>query len=213
MKVNFRIAALACTLMLFFSIVGCDNAPVGQLKETTPSINLEKIAGKAREAKTYVTARNLNTDFCIIIDMSIHSGLKRFFIWDFDQGKITDSYLVSHGACDNPWSGDHSKEQVKFSNVNNSHCSSVGKYILGERGPSQWGIRVKYLMHGQDATNNNATRRDIVFHSWEQVSDEEVYPQGTPEGWGCPAISNEAMRYVDQKIQQADKRTLMWIIQ
>ncbi|WP_370627210.1 murein L,D-transpeptidase catalytic domain-containing protein [Pontibacter sp. HSC-14F20] len=148
-----------------------------------------------------------------MIDLSMHSGLKRFFIWDFNQGGITDSFLVSHGSCDNPWSGDYSKEQAMFSNVNNSHCSSVGKYILGEHGPSQWGIKVKYLMHGQDQTNNNFTKRDIIFHSWERVSDEEVHPNGTPEGWGCPVVSNATMRIVDQKLQQAGKRTLMWIIQ
>jgi hypothetical protein len=174
--------------------------------------DMAKLKAKAQVAKQYCQDRNLNTDFCIIIDMSMHSGLKRFFVWDFNESSITDSFLVSHGACDNPWSGDYSKEQVRFSNVNESYCSSVGMYILGERGPSQWGIRIKYLMHGQEPTNNNATRRAIVFHSWEQVSNEEVYPTGTPEGWGCPAISNEAMRYVDQRLQQADKRTLMWIV-
>ncbi|WP_299825980.1 murein L,D-transpeptidase catalytic domain-containing protein [uncultured Pontibacter sp.] len=178
-----------------------------------PGPDMAKLEAKAHEAEEYCRTRNLNTDFFIIIDMSMHSGLKRFFIWDFNQSKITNSFLVSHGACDNPWSSDVSKDQVKFSNIENSHCSSVGKYILGERGPSQWGIRIKYLMHGQEGTNNNATRRDIVFHSWEQVSDEEVYPAGTPEGWGCPAISNSAMRAVDQKLQQAVKRTLMWIVQ
>ncbi len=71
---------------------------------------------------------------------------------------------------------------------------------------------MKYLMIGQDATNNNALRRQIVFHSWEAVPDEEVYPYGTPEGWGCPAISNEAFRQVDELISQAEKPVLMWII-
>lgn len=97
--------------------------------------------------------------------------------------------------------------------MDNSHCSSIGKYILGERDPSSWGIQDKYLMHDQELTNNNATKRDIVFHSWEKVSGQKVFPTGTPEGWGCPTISNNAMRFVDQMLKLNSKKTTMWMIQ
>jgi hypothetical protein len=73
-------------------------------------------------------------------------------------------------------------------------------------------VNVKYLLHGQDATNNNATKRAIVFHSWEKITDEEIYPKGTIEGWGCPAISNRAMIQMDKLIQHSNKKVLMWII-
>jgi len=70
---------------------------------------------------------------------------------------------------------------------------------------------VKYLMHGLEKTNNNALARTVVFHSWEKVSDEEVYPAGTPEGWGCPIISNKNMRTTDSLLKTARKPVLMWI--
>jgi hypothetical protein len=178
----------------------------------SPKPDMAMLRSKAIEAKQYCRQKNLNTDFYILIDLSRHSGLKRFFVWDLNNNKITNSFLVSHGSCDNPWAQDFSKTNVKTSNVEDSHCSSVGKYIIEERGLSQWGIKVKYLMHGQEPTNNNATKRAIVFHSWEKVSDEEVYPAGTPEGWGCPAISNKSMKIMDDKIKASDKRVLMWIV-
>jgi len=93
-----------------------------------------------------------------------------------------------------------------------SKLSSLGRYIIKERGGSQWGIGVKYLIHGVDATNNNALRRAIVLHSWEQVPDEEVFPKGTPEGWGCPAVSNDSMREIDAMLRKAGANTLMWIV-
>ena len=110
--------------------------------------------------------------------MSLHSGRKRFFIYDFKENEISRKYLVSYGCGDNSWSSDDSKENPTFSNEDISHLSSLGKYKLGERGYSNWGINVKYLMHGLEETNNNALKRIIVFHSWEKMSDEEVYPKG-----------------------------------
>ena len=75
------------------------------------------------------------------------------------------------------------------------------------------GIHVKYLLHGLESSNSIALRRDIVLHSWERVSDEEVYPDGTPEGWGCPAVSDNDMRLIDQKLKSLGKKVLMWVTQ
>lgn len=70
---------------------------------------------------------------------------------------------------------------------------------------------MNYLLHGKEKTNSNAVKRAIVLHSWEAVSNDEVYPNGTPEGWGCPAISNESMKEIDEILKQ-NKNVLMWII-
>lgn len=169
-------------------------------------------SSKAREALNYCKANKLNTSFFILIDLSVHSGYKRFFIWDFSRACITDSFLVSHGCGTHPWGQYASCEDPMISNDMHSHCSSVGKYIIGERGHSQWGVKTKYLLHGMDPTNSNACRRQIVFHSWEGVGDREIYPHGVREGWGCPAISNKAFVLVDQKIRRQSQRVLMWII-
>jgi hypothetical protein len=193
-------------LLCFFS---CNNSINNERKANLINKDYRSIV---KEAKVYCTTHHLNIDFFILIDLKKHSGLKRFYIWDFNSDIIKDSYLVSHGCGNSFWSLDQTKEQAQISNENNSHCSSIGKYLIGERGYSNWGIHVKYLLHGQDSTNNNALKRAIVFHSWEKVSDEELYPDGTPEGWGCPAISNNAMLQVDKKLRNSKRKVLMWIL-
>ncbi|WP_228428592.1 murein L,D-transpeptidase catalytic domain-containing protein [Chryseobacterium daecheongense] len=166
---------------------------------------------KSEEALTFCKSKGFNTDFCILIDMSLHSGVKRFIVWDFKTDSISQTYLVGHGCGSNSWSRDESKDAPEFSNEDGSHLSSLGKYKLEGRGYSDWGINVKYLMHGLEETNSNALKRFIVFHSWNLMSDKEIYPNGSPEGWGCPTISNNAMREIDPMIQNSQKPILMWI--
>ena len=175
------------------------------------SLDYDFTQSKANEALDYCKSRRMNEEFCILIDMGIHSGRKRFFVWDFKKDTIVHSFLVAHGSCDNPWGMDRSKESPRFSNVDGSHCSSPGKFKIGNRGISSWGVKVNYLLHGLESSNNNALSREIVFHSWEKVSDEEIYPDGTPEGWGCPAISNNSFKIIDPLLKAASKPVLMWI--
>jgi L,D-transpeptidase catalytic domain len=118
---------------------------------------------------------------------------------------------VSHGCGPNPWGKTVSADNAICSNQSDSHCSSEGHYRIGNRGVSSWGIKVNYLLHGLEKTNNNALKRAIVLHSWEEVSNSKVYPNGVPEGWGCPAVSNEMMMYLDQLIKD-EKNILLWII-
>ncbi len=105
------------------------------------------------------------------------------------------------------------KKKPVFSNTDNSHCTSLGKYKIGARGYSQWGIRVNYLLHGLESTNSNALSREIVLHSWEDIPDETLYPRGTPEGWGCPAVSNVMLKKVDGILRNKRAPVLLWIYQ
>ena len=167
---------------------------------------------KIKEAEKYCERKNLNKDFFFLIDLAEHSGYKRFFQWDFNKKSFVDTFMVSHGCGKELFSAYFTSDKAVVSNVPNSHKSSVGKYIIGQRGISKWGIKVKYLLHGQESTNNNAAKRAIVLHSWEMVKDNAVYPAGTAEGWGCPAVSNNAMRKIDKSIKSSKKRTLLWIL-
>ena len=164
-----------------------------------------------QEAKQYCKNNNLNQDKFFLIDLGLHSGLKRFFVYDFQQKKILKSYIVSHGCGNNQWGKTSSKENASVSNEFDSHSSSLGKYAIADRGVSQWGIKVNYLLRGKEKTNSNAKNRAIVLHSWEAIPNDEVYPEGTPEGWGCPAVSNDSMKEIDEILKQ-NKNVLMWII-
>ncbi|KXH79096.1 murein L,D-transpeptidase catalytic domain-containing protein [Chryseobacterium kwangjuense] len=212
-----RIIALMLAVHLIYS---CSQEPREKRSPVPDSVtkkeqriepDLSKIEAKAEEALKFCASKKFSTDFCILIDMSIHSGIKRFFVWDFKTKSVIRKYLVGHGCGSNPWSLDGSKNNPQFSNEDGSHLSSLGKYKLEGRGHSDWGINVKYLMHGLEETNSNALKRYIVFHSWDQMSDEEVFPRGSPEGWGCPTVSNNAMKEIDPMIQNSGKPVLMWI--
>lgn len=85
----------------------------------TKSIDLNN---KAVESYNYCLEKDLNTDLCILIDMKIHSGKFRFFVWSFKGDSILNQGLCSHGCCKGPWGSDDTKQNPRFSNVQNSHC-------------------------------------------------------------------------------------------
>ncbi len=171
------------------------------------------LAAKSREAYTYCLANNMNTDYCILVDMSIHSGKNRLFVWDFSSNQIELSGICSHGSCDGTTGQGYSYREAKFSNIPNSYCSSKGKYKIGKRGYSNWGININYKIHGMESTNDNAYKRIIVLHSWEAVANAEIYPDYAPNSLGCPMVSNEMMTLLDEKLKIKKKPVLLWIFE
>ncbi|MCX6295258.1 MAG: murein L,D-transpeptidase catalytic domain family protein [Bacteroidetes bacterium] len=191
---------LVLTSALQFSWRGSDN-----------SNYQSRIKQRSKEAYAFCVANNFNTEICILIDLSIHSGKRRAFFLNLKNDSILSSSLCAHGCGENPWGGTSTKEKPSFSNVPDSHCSSIGKFKIGKRGYSNWGIKINYLLYGLESTNNNALKREIVLHSWEDVAEKEVYPEGTPEGWGCPAVANSFMKTIDLKLKGSEKPVLLWI--
>lgn len=191
------------SFLICINLLGCCVKPVEESKVIS-------IKEKGDEALAFCKSKNMNTEFCVLIDYSIHSGKKRLFVYDFKEGKVIMSGMVSHGCGDNPWGVDATKSKPTFSNVHESHQSSLGKYKVGKRGYSSWGINVNYKMHGLENSNSNAYDRIIVLHSWDMIPHEECYPNGTPEGWGCPAVSNDFMKQLDKQLKNTDKDVLMW---
>lgn len=187
------------------------NTDEAVVADVRPAVSITRTRQKAAAARTFCKRQKYNTDFCLLADMSLHSGVKRLFIWSFKGDSIAGSFLVGHGCCNLPWGHDYTKDNPGFSNVDGSHCSSLGKYKLGERAYSDWGIHIKYVLHGLESTNSNAQSRYVVLHSWEEVSDDEVYPKGTPEGWGCPIVSINSMRILDEWLKDSPKPVLLWI--
>ena len=208
MNRSFTIYIKAIIVLIFFST--CNNIE-SRPKEEQDIDAHNRLKQKANEAITFCENNNYNTDFCILIDMRIHSGKNRMFVWNFKTKDIDRQALCTHGCG----KGDKLSTEAKpvFSNTEGSLCSSLGKYKLGIRSYSQWGINVHYKMHGLEKTNSNAYKRIIVFHSHTPLPDKEIYPKHLPMGWsfGCPVTSNEMMKYMDKKLQNSKKPTLMWI--
>lgn len=94
-----------------------------------------------------------------------------------------------------------------------SYCSSLGKYKVGIRSYSKWGINVHYKLHGLEPTNSNAFKRYIVLHSYTPVPASEISPMYLPLGisQGCPVICDEVMRKVDALLKVEKKSVLLWI--
>lgn len=181
--------------------------PPAYYLETRIAKNYDSIAALSFK---YCKKNNMDTQHCMLIDYSLHSGYFRFFLWDFQQHKKIDSGMVSHGCGKYPWGQTFTKTNPVFSNKANSHCSSLGKYAIGKRGYSNWGVHVNYVLNGLDKTNSNAKSRQVVLHSWDDVPETEIYPKGTTEGWGCPAVNNSFMLRIDTLLQTKKETVLLY---
>ena len=169
-----------------------------------------KISKKAEEALVYCKSHKLNQEFCLLMDLSIHSGKTRFYVYNFKSKSITDSSLVCHGVGKNS-----TALNPIYSNEVGSNCTSLGKYKTGKRAYSNWGIHVHYKLHGLEKSNSNAFKRNVVLHSYEYVSETELYPNHLTMGWslGCPVLSNKPMKRIDALLQKTKKPTLLWIFE
>ncbi len=197
-KFVFYIIPLLLFLLCFFS------GPA-QITREAARTRLEVMADSAL---IFCKAKGMNTAFCVLVDMKEHSGRYRFHVWDFGKGEATLSSLCCHGQGQGSTGA-----QPVFSNVEGSYCTSLGRYRIGARAPSQWGIKIHYKLHGLDPTNNNAYKRIVVLHSFAPVPGSEIYPVHLPLGMslGCPVISDDAMRTMDDKLQKVEKPVLLWI--
>lgn len=79
-------------LLTLLSFICCNNSK----KE----IAVKDYSVSHNEALRFCKDNDFNTDYYFLLDLSIHPGKNRFFIYDFNQKKITDKKLVTHGSCD-----------------------------------------------------------------------------------------------------------------
>lgn len=209
MKYYFRLIHIIFILCCIFACKNANSHEEGSnIAQDNTRIQLEE---KAKEALAFCKKKNYNTDYCILIDMKIHSGKNRMFVWNFNTGMIEKEALCAHGS--GKGNNRSTGETPKFSNIDGSLLSSLGKYKIGIRSYSQWGINIHYKMHGLEESNNNAFKRIIVLHSHTPVPDSEIYPAHLPMGWshGCPVTSNKMMTYLDKKLSESKKPVLLWI--
>lgn len=190
--------------LLFFLLLACSTIVEEKSKD---------YSAIHQEAKSYCQSNGFNQEFYFLLDFSVHSGKNRFYVIDFKSLQVLDQNLVTHGSCDVFEENPEKYKKAKFSNANSSHCSSKGKYKIGKRDYSSWGINIKYWLHGMENTNTNAEKRVVVLHSWDAVSNKEIYPRFAPLSWGCPAVSDEFMQTLDKKLQTTKNPVLLWIVE
>ena len=158
----------------------------------------------ASELKQYAQQKGYSTKYCLLIDMSLNSGLKRFFIYDLAKNTVAYSGLVAHGSCDQLY-----LKEVRYSNTPESGCSSFGVFKVGKSYRGHYGK--SYRLYGLQNSNSNAFKRAVVIHALGCVPDQETYPKLICNSSGCPMVSFAFLEKLSSVIDHSDKPILLWI--
>lgn len=120
-----------------------------------------------------------------IIDFTRRSSEKRLWIVDLASNKLLFNTLVAHGQ------GSGNDMATNFSNIANSHQSSLGFYITSETYFGKHGFSMK--LEGMDkGFNTNARDRAVVVHGADYVSQSFIDKHGRlGRSHGCPALPVE----------------------
>jgi len=125
-------------------------------------------------------------------DWTMHSSLEREWVVDLATGDLLFHLHTTHGEASansrDPGYAD------SFSNINNSHQSSLGMMRAGETYTGSYGYSMR-LDGLEPGYNDNVRTRAIVVHPWEWARPEVVDEYGMLGlSWGCPAIDDRVSR-------------------
>lgn len=127
-----------------------------------------------------------NRDVIGMVDFSVSSSVPRFDIVDISNGRILNSYLVSHGRGSDPTNSGWAQ---LFSNRPGSNASCRGSFVTGGTYYGKHGLSRR--LNGLDAENNMAEPRAIVIHGAGYVTPAMARDQGrVGRSLGCFAVSN-----------------------
>ena len=166
--------------------------------------NLSELNKRAEEIKLYAQKKGYSTRYCFLLDMRLHSGLKRFFVYDLSKNAVLFSGLVAHGCCDQNF-----LKQARFSNKPGQGCTSLGIYKIGYTYYGQYGKAYKLI--GLQNSNSNAFNRGIVLHGYRSVPDEESYPKPICNSAGCPMVSVAFLKKLSRILDGSNKPVLLWV--
>lgn len=165
---------------------------------------ISRLKLRAAEAKKFVVQQGFSRTHCFLLDMRIHSGMKRFFIYNLKRDSVEMAGLVTHGS-----GSQADSEELVFSNQSNSYCTSLGRYKVGKSYIGSFGMA--YKLHGLDESNNNAFNRCVVLHGHDCVPNGDVYPAGICLSLGCPTVSPAFLTRLQQYIDSSKRPLMLWI--
>lgn len=156
------------------------------------------MAERAKELLEYCRREGYNTRVALFVDLSRHSGRRRFVAWDMVRMVPIFTCPVSHGSGSEM---SHVRSAyARFSNEDGSHLSSLGRAVVAERYEGRYGVA--YRLDGLDATNTNLRSRCVVLHGWEHTTSYPIWPRATVGSFGCPVLSRRMMARVDELLQR-----------
>lgn len=138
-----------------------------------------------------------NQNYITVIDFRKHSSKQRMWVIEMATG-VVGAYWVAHGAGSDL---DQDGYAERFSNMNNSHASSIGFYLTGSQYYGRNGQSLR--LHGLSSTNSNAYDRAVVLHG-----SDYVYAGHAGASWGCPAFER---KYVADLLPRLDLGSLLYI--
>lgn len=184
-------------IFLFILLVSCSKAESQQVGAL--GIPQSRIS----EIKSFIKDKDYNQDVAIFINFKIPSGKYRYFIYDLKNNRILQKAIVAHGSG----SVISGSDTLKFSNIEGSYQSSLGKYAVGGSYVGQFGKA--YRLKGLDSTNDNAMQRAIVLHSFSSVPDVES-ERPTCLSLGCPMLSISAFKETAKYIDKSEKPIILY---
>ncbi len=128
---------------------------------------------------------NADKNIITIVDFTKPSTSKRMWIVDLKNKALLLNTYVAHGQ------GSGENMATNFSNVAESHQSSLGFFIASETYFGKHGLSLK--LDGQDkGINDLARNRAIVVHGASYVSEDFIKRTGRlGRSFGCPAVSEK----------------------
>lgn len=178
-------------------------APKNEALSLYESLDLEKL-GLSRQAFLYALkgyrqlqekGQLLNDAVLSVIDFSLPSTQKRFFVINLNSNSLLYHTYVSHGKNSGKLMA------KKFSNRNSSYQSSLGFYTTGNTYIGKHGFSLR-LIGIEKGINDKALQRGIVIHSADYASEQFAFQQGyLGRSLGCPAVPEEIHKELIQTIQ------------
>lgn len=145
---------------------------------------------RAMEALDHHSASLPNRDRIYVVNFSAHSSQPRMVELDLVSGRARAIH-TAHGVGSDPT---HTGYAHGFSNMQDSHASSVGAYRTAGEG---WGARhgENVLLDGLDATNSNVRDRAIIVHAADYCEPSYVAQHGKMgRSNGCFSLSGQDLR-------------------
>lgn len=165
---------------------------------------IQRLKQKALLAKGFVREHDYNTTHCFLLDMRLPSGRNRFFVYNLTKDSVEIAGLVTHGS-----GSENGTEDLAFSNIKNSNCTSIGKYKIGNSYTGSFGLA--YKLYGLDKTNSNAFDRFVVLHSHACVPNDEISPLPICVSLGCPTVSPPFLDRLKTYLDNSQQPVLLWV--
>ena len=201
-KIIFIVIPMA---ILFCSFGNTSSLSVEKLHRSSSLTTLteQRLLDRVKTIKQFISTNSkYNNELAFFIDMRIMSGKNRFIVYDLKNDKIVDQGLVAHGIG----SETQNNEKLKFSNVNSSFCTALGKYYIGKDYLGKFGKA--YKLYGLDPTNSNAFARSIVLHKYDKVPYEEQ-DRAICHSLGCPMVNEIYYSRIEKFIDNSKRNIIL----